>query len=147
MSAQSIHEISIGRPSFLCFVIRIIHYLVFLTGASAVPVAIGLLIWQLTKGLPISPLQIICAALGPWLLIYCFRRLSTLRRTAPWQLIALAIASAAAFAYAYYLVSQMSEAESDLPSNSSAFAFLAVTGILLPIQSALQWWVQQSRLE
>src|SRR5262245_61523918 len=147
MNAQSIHEISIGRLSFLCFVIRVIHYIVFLFGTSAVPVAIGLLIWQLGKGLPISSLQITCAVLGPWLLVYCFRRLSTPRRTASWQLIALAIASAAAFAYAYDLVSQMPEAESDLPANSFAFAFLAIAGVLLPIQSALQWWFQQTRLK
>src|SRR5215831_16521406 len=147
MNAQSIHDISISRLSFFCFVIRVIHYVVFLIGTSAVPVAIGLLIWQLGKGLPISSLQITCAALGPRLLVYSFRRLSTLRRTASWQLIVLAIASAAALAYAYYLVNEMSQAESDLPANSSAVAFLAVAGILLPLQSALQWWVQRTRLE
>jgi hypothetical protein len=71
MSAQSIHEISISRLSVLCWVIRAIHFIVFVVGTSAVPVAIGLLIWQLGMGLPISPLQITCAALGPWLLVYC----------------------------------------------------------------------------
>jgi hypothetical protein len=147
MSAQSIRDISISRLSVLCWIIRAIHLIVFLVGTSVVPVAIGLLIWQLAKGLPISPLQITCAALGSWLLIYCFRRVSTLRRTAPWQLIALAIVPAAALAYAFYLFSQMPEAESDLQGNVAAFAFLAIAGVLLPIQSALQWWLQQTRLD
>ena len=147
MSAQSIRDISISRLSVLCWIIRAIHLIVFLVGTSVVPVAIGLLIWQLAKGLPISPLQITCAALGSWLLIYCFRRVSTLRRTAPWQLIALAIVPAAALVFAFYLFSQMPEAESDLQGNVAAFTFLAIAGVLLPIQSALQWWLQQTRLD
>jgi len=41
----------------------------------------------------------------------------------------------------------MAESESDLQGNVSAFAFLAIAGVLLPIQLALQWWLQQTRLE
>jgi hypothetical protein len=147
MSAQSIHEISISRLSVLCWVIRAIHFAVFALGTSVVPVAIGLLIWQLAKGQPTNFIQIACALLGPWLLVYCFCRLSALRRTASWQLAALAIALATALAYAYNLFSQMPESESDLPSNSYAYVFLVIAGVLVPIQSALQWWLQQTRLE
>jgi hypothetical protein len=146
MNAQSIHEIGISRLSVLCWVIRAIHFAVFLIGTSVVPVAIGLLIWQLAKGLPTN-FQVACVAVGPWLLVYSFRRLSTLRRSASWQLAVLAIASAAALAYAYNLFSQMPSSESDLPSNTYAYFFLLTAGILVPIQSALQWWLQQTRLE
>jgi hypothetical protein len=38
-------------------------------------------------------------------------------------------------------------AESDLQGNISAFSFLLIAGVLLPIQSALQWWLQQTRLK
>ena len=43
MRAQSIHDISISRLSVLCWVIRAIHFVVFLAGTSVVPLAIGLL--------------------------------------------------------------------------------------------------------
>jgi hypothetical protein len=147
MNAQSIHEISISQLSFLCGVIRVIHYAVFLIGASAVPVTIGLLIWRLAKGRPINSIQIACAALGPWLLAYSFGRLSDLRRAASWQLVVLAIASAAAFAFADNFYSRMPSSEADLPSNFYPYWFLAIAGVLVPIQSALQWWLQQTRIE
>jgi hypothetical protein len=41
----------------------------------------------------------------------------------------------------------MPSSESDLPSNTYAYFFLLTAGILVPIQSALQWWLQQTRLE
>jgi hypothetical protein len=50
-------------------------------------------------------------------------------------------------AYAFHIFSQLPEAESDLQGNASAFAFLAIAGLLLPIQSALQWWLQRTRVE
>jgi hypothetical protein len=146
MNAQSIHEINISWPSFLCLIIRPIHYLLFLLVTSIVPVVIGLLIWRVTKRQPVTPIEIVCAALGPCVVVYTFRRLSTLRRAAPWQLIVLASASAAAFAYAYNSFSRMPQSDADLPGVSEAFFFLAIAGVLLPIQSALQWRLQQTRV-
>jgi len=146
MNAHSIHEISISRPSFLCLVIRLIHCLVFLLGTSIVPVIIGLLIWRLSRGLPINAVQIACAALGPWLLVHSFGRLSTVRRDATWKLVALTVASAAAFAFAEASSSRLPSSEMDLSGNSDAYLFLATAGVLLPVQSALQWWFQRTKL-
>ncbi len=146
MNASSIHEINISQPSFFYLIIRPIHYLVFLISTGAAPVAMGLLLWRLWKGLPINTLLVACAALGPWLLVYSFRRLSTLRGAATWQLVTLAVTSAAAFAFAEASYSRMPSSEADLPGNSDAYMFLIVVGVLLPIQSALQWWLQRTML-
>jgi len=146
MNAHSIREISISQPSFLCLVIRLIHFLVFLWGTSVVPVTIGLLIWRLSRDLPINAIQIACAALGSWLLVYSFGRLSTVRADATWKLVALVVASAAAFAFAEVSSRRMPSSEMDLPGNSDPYLFLAIAGVLLPVQSALQWWFQRTTL-
>jgi hypothetical protein len=146
ISAGSVHEISISGSSSLCLVIRLIHFLVSLLGTSVVPVIIGLLIWRLSRDQPINAVQIACAALGPWLLVYSFGRLSTVRGDPTWKLVALAVASAAAFVFAEVSSSRIPSSEMDLPANSNAYLFLAIAGVLLPVQSALQWWFQRTRL-